>query len=557
MTPTATFDNHALPAGLASHQLEALTWLRDRPVALLADATGSGKTAVAAATLAYAFDMEGARRAVWVTEANLIPQAVGELRRFLPSIQTNRWPGRSGDHVRVVSVETLTRHVPRVLEFSADVGVVDDAAIKGQGPEPAAVTRVLSGTFRRLGLNATPVELDATEAYRILRLLGAPDLPDPSVFDSYMQWQGLPYGEERPYATRPEAVALVREVFARYLLRRGPDELGLTLPRLQNKTVWVSLTAPQQVAYRRAGGERSPLTQAAKREKACAFALGRSAKAEAAVAALAADPRPEKVVVYAENLQQLTITERLLDAAGIGWVRVDGTRGRTQRAAALEAFKSDPQVRVLLGTKVLERGLDGLQHCGVLFSLGASFNPAREAQRIGRLRRPGSPHDTVRHVTFVSDTEHERAKHDTLKRRQLEAVALIHGLSATTKKEIEMLLSETQVQTLVRTRRWLPPLKTSYGSPLPEAVAAADEMEFLQVAIRAGHLSDLDGIELALEAYFLFAETEARNAADSGRLDHARLWAASSDEYRRLARLLTQEAERMDAVGADLRHRAG
>ena len=148
---------------MASHQLEALSWLVPRRAGLLADATGSGKTAVAAALIAHAFDLEGARRALWVTEANLIPQAVRELRRFLPTLQINRWPGRSGDQIRVVSVETLTRHVDLVLKFDADVGVLDDAAIKGEGPEPAAVARVMGATCRRLCLNATPVELDATE----------------------------------------------------------------------------------------------------------------------------------------------------------------------------------------------------------------------------------------------------------------------------------------------------------------------------------------------------------------------------------------------------------
>ncbi len=52
MRPTGTFALHALPDGLASHQLVALGWLRARRVALIADHTGSGKTAVAAAALA-------------------------------------------------------------------------------------------------------------------------------------------------------------------------------------------------------------------------------------------------------------------------------------------------------------------------------------------------------------------------------------------------------------------------------------------------------------------------------------------------------------------------
>ena len=65
-------------------------------------------------------------------------------------------------------------------------------------------------------------------------------------------------------------------------------------------------------------------------------------------------------------------------------MRIDGSRSQVQRAAAAEAFQNHPNVLVLLGTRVLERGIDGLQHCGVLLSLGPTFNPAREEQRIGR-----------------------------------------------------------------------------------------------------------------------------------------------------------------------------
>ncbi len=162
------------------------------------------------------------------------------------------------------------------------------------------------------------------------------------------------------------------------MLWRGPEQLGLVLPALRESTAWVALTPPQRAAYQRANGERSPLAQATKREKACAYALGRSAKAEAAAASSRVSRSLGKAVVFAENLHHLTVTEPLLDAVGIGWFRIDGSCSRKQRAAALKAFRTQPGVRVLLGTKVLERGLDGLQHCPVLTSLGPSSTlPAR------------------------------------------------------------------------------------------------------------------------------------------------------------------------------------
>jgi superfamily II DNA or RNA helicase len=555
--PRGTFDLHALPNGLASHQIEALLWAQQTPVAVLADATGSGKTAVAAALIGYAFDHEGAKRALWITEANLIPQAVRELRRFLPGLQVNRWPGKAGDQIRVVSVETLTRHVGTVVRFDADVAVVDDAAIKGEGAEPAAVAQVMRETTRRLCLNATPVELDATEAYRILRVLGAPDLPDPSVFESYMQWQDLPFGQQRPHATRVEAVAVVRSVFARFVLQRGPDELGLVLPKLCEETVLVALTAPQQVAYQQSGSAPTPMAVATKREKACSYVRGRSAKAEAAVRMLVLDPSVEKAVVYAEHLQHLTIAEGLLDAAGIAWVRIDGPCSPSKRAASLGAFKNDPKVRVLLATRVLERGLDGLQHCGVLMSLGASFNPAREAQRIGRLRRPGSPHATVRHITFVTDTGHERAKSATLRRRQQEAAALIHGLGTNHHSgEKQMELSEAQIHSLVSNRRYLPPLTAPYGAPLAEAVKDCEEMQYLQAAVRSGHVPDLDGIEFALDAYFVFVDDRLSSALDSGDHEEAEMWMDISGDYRKLASRLRAHADQLEAWDTKIRRRS-
>jgi hypothetical protein len=36
--------------------------------------------------------------------------------------------------------------------------------------------------------------------------------------------------------------------------------------------------------------------------------------------------------------------------------------------------------------------------------------PAAEGQRVGRLRRIGSPHAQVRHVALLTDTKHDRSK---------------------------------------------------------------------------------------------------------------------------------------------------
>lgn len=80
-------------------------------------------------------------------------------------------------------------------------------------------------------------------------------------------------------------------------------------------------------------------------------------------------------------------------------------------------------IRVLLGSRVLERGLN-IQCASALYTLGSSWNPGREAQREGRIRRIGSPHATYEHVTFLMDHPHERRKWAQLRRKRGDSAAL-------------------------------------------------------------------------------------------------------------------------------------
>ena len=93
------FDGSSLPGGgLASHQLDALQWLDDRPVALLADPTGSGKTAVACALMGHAFQVEGATRDMWVTEAHRTRRRCGSYAAF--SLSCRAAPGLTDETKR-------------------------------------------------------------------------------------------------------------------------------------------------------------------------------------------------------------------------------------------------------------------------------------------------------------------------------------------------------------------------------------------------------------------------------------------------------------------------
>jgi hypothetical protein len=78
---------------------------------------------------------------------------------------------------------------------------------------------------------------------------------------------------------------------------------------------------------------------------------------------------------------------------------------------------------VLLGSRVLERGLN-LQHCRLLISLDPSWNPARERQREGRIRRIGSQHPTYEHIVLLPDTALTGIKMSKLARKANTAAAV-------------------------------------------------------------------------------------------------------------------------------------
>lgn len=69
----------------------------------------------------------------------------------------------------------------------------------------------------------------------------------------------------------------------------------------------------------------------------------------------------DKIVVFAWHIEVLDILEKGLDRLGV--VRVDGRTSERQKAAAIEQFRENPEIGVILGNVLsLGTGTDGLQH---------------------------------------------------------------------------------------------------------------------------------------------------------------------------------------------------
>jgi superfamily II DNA/RNA helicase len=101
-----------------------------------------------------------------------------------------------------------------------------------------------------------------------------------------------------------------------------------------------------------------------------------------------------------------------------------GETAKDTRSGVIEDLRTDSNVNVLLGSRVVERGLN-LQFCRHLVSVGLPDNPARLDQGIGRIVRQGSLHERVDHWVILNDHQVDHRALERLKRKQQQAALLL------------------------------------------------------------------------------------------------------------------------------------
>jgi len=112
-----------------------------------------------------------------------------------------------------------------------------------------------------------------------------------------------------------------------------------------------------------------------------------------------------------------------LTARGIGWVQMRGET--TDRATVVEDFRRNPDLPVLLGSTVVQVGMN-LQVCRYLISVGLPDTWSTVEQREGRIVRPGSPYERVAHYIVLADCRHDREAVARVHRKQANAAAVLN-----------------------------------------------------------------------------------------------------------------------------------
>lgn len=454
---------------LYPHQAAGLALLQTQPRAILADEVGLGKTVQLAAVIGWLADTGALRHpapdpltlprgeshlpplpVLWVTAAGLVAQTEAELRRFLPGLgvvtSESGTVGNGADRERMAALlaahptgpdiivtnnDLATRRVAHLSRLRPAMVVVDEAsALKGAGARHEALKALCDGAQRAVAVTATPYENDPMELWAVLSLAGIAGLPDADAFGrSYVSWVEYSDGTRKPTGwLSPAHAAQVVEWLGPRFLRRTAGSVGLPLPVRSDDSghVVVPLNPAQTAEYTRASYISRRLLRHQRMSKAARRAAdGSSSLVEAAADAIVENAGAGlKVVVFAEHLDILADLEGRLAAAGVGHVALRGENTKEERSDAVDVFRTDPGTPVLLGTKVLEHGLN-LQFAQLLVSVGQTYNPARERQREGRLCRIGSPNESYRHVVFLPDTEQTRKQFATLAHKASHAAPIL------------------------------------------------------------------------------------------------------------------------------------
>ncbi|KAL7919207.1 SNF2 family N-terminal domain-containing protein [Trichoderma austrokoningii] len=109
---------------------------------------------------------------------------------------------------------------------------------------------------------------------------------------------------------------------------------------------------------------------------------------------------PFKSVVFSGWTSHLDLIELALNAADISFTRLDGSMTRQARTAAMDSFRDDKSIHVML-VSIMAGGLGlNLTSANNVYVMEPQYNPAAEAQAVDRVHRLGQkrPVRTIRYI---------------------------------------------------------------------------------------------------------------------------------------------------------------
>ncbi|KAG4439482.1 hypothetical protein IFR05_005018 [Cadophora sp. M221] len=133
---------------------------------------------------------------------------------------------------------------------------------------------------------------------------------------------------------------------------------------------------------------------------------------------------PIKSVIFSGWTAHLDLIQHALTENGITYTRLDGKMSRTARGAALDAFRDDPSIHVIL-VSIMAGGLGlNLTTASKVYVMEPQYNPAAEAQAVDRVHRLGQKREvtTVRYI--MNDSFEEKMLDLQEKKKKLASLSM-------------------------------------------------------------------------------------------------------------------------------------
>ena len=436
---------------LHPYQVEGVRFLARLGRAFLADDMGLGKTVQAIAAALLLREKADAPRCLVVCPASLKYQWQSEIRkawgeeavvvegrRSVRSECYDRW----GKGFLILNYELVLRDLDLLLAAKADIVILDEAQrIKNWDTKTAKAVKQLHSPFAFI-LTGTPLENRLSELHSLVEFLHPRALGP--------RWRMLPYHAVTDPAGRVvayEDLRVLRRRLRPFFLRRERGNVLEQLPDKTHNTFWTEMTPAQMRPYRRFAGRVARLLSSGRplgpieirgllqaltsmRVLCNALAQHRWDQYEGMIRAPVGEDGPDIKALRSPKLEEFVdVMEELLDYgetkivvfsqwermlllaryALSGLLRRRGERtavfhggldGRA-RVRMLEAFRTDPDFRVLLSTDAGGLGLNLQDSASVVVHLEVPWNPAILEQRIARVHRLGQKR-SVQVLHFVT-----------------------------------------------------------------------------------------------------------------------------------------------------------
>ncbi|TVY37872.1 putative SWI/SNF-related matrix-associated actin-dependent regulator of chromatin subfamily A member 3-like [Lachnellula subtilissima] len=138
---------------------------------------------------------------------------------------------------------------------------------------------------------------------------------------------------------------------------------------------------------------------------------------------------PIKSVVFSGWTTHLDLIQHAFQENGLKYVRLDGKMSRTARAIAMDNFRDDPSIHVIL-VSITAGGLGlNLTAANKVYVMEPQYNPAAEAQAVDRVHRLGQKREVVTVRYIMSDSFEEKMLELQEKKKKLASLSMDSDVS--------------------------------------------------------------------------------------------------------------------------------